>query len=52
MEPMRIKYDMTHEEFNEVKEISLETKASGKSKVITTTSIAITRPLKGATIVQ
>lgn len=44
--------EMTRGGFNEVKKFALEMKASGQTKVITTTPIAIAGPLEGVTVAQ
>ena len=43
---------MTREEFNEVKGIALEMKASGQTKVLATTPLVVAGPSEGDTIVE
>lgn len=43
---------MTHEEFNEIKGITLAMKESGKLEVIETIHIVVAAPLVGVTITQ
>lgn len=41
---------MTREEFNEIKDIALEMKASGQNEVLVATHIAIEIPLEGVIV--
>ena len=44
--------DMTREEFNELKGIAMEMKASGQIEVIAATPIAVATPSEGITVAQ